>query len=74
MYLGNEDAVVIDPAGARLSALLEGMKANRMAACGVCSRDPEFGALQLHSRMSRDAAGVKALGGCRLPPGALEIA
>ena len=47
MYFGNGDAVVIDLAAARVRAHQERMKANRAAVCGVCSADPELGALQL---------------------------
>ena len=47
MDFGNGDAVVIDLAAARVRARQERMKANRMAACGVCAGDPDFGALQL---------------------------
>ena len=47
MYFGNGDAVVIDLAAARVRARQERMKANRMAACGVCAGDPDFGASQL---------------------------
>jgi hypothetical protein len=48
-------AVVIDLAAARVRARQERLKANRMAACGVCAGGPDFGALQLQrveSRMS----------------------
>ena len=44
---GNGDAVVIDLAAARVRARQERMKANRMAACGICAGGPDFGALQL---------------------------
>jgi hypothetical protein len=47
MYFGNGDGVVIDLAAARVRARQERMKANRMAACGVCAGDPDFDALQL---------------------------
>jgi transposase InsO family protein len=47
MYFGNGEAVVIDLAAARVRARQERMKANRMAACGVCAGDPDSGALQL---------------------------
>jgi len=47
MYFGNGDAVLIDLAAARVRARQERMKANRMAACGVCAGDSDFGALQL---------------------------
>ena len=47
MYFGNGDAVVIDLAAARVRARQERMKANRMAAYGVCAGAPDFGALQL---------------------------
>ena len=47
IYFGNGDAVVIDLAAARVRARQERMKANRMAACGVCAGDPDSGALQL---------------------------
>ena len=47
MYFGNGDAVVIDLSAARLRARQQRMKANRMAACGVCDADPDFGALRL---------------------------
>jgi hypothetical protein len=47
MDFGNGDAVVIDLAAARVRARQERMKANRMAACGVCAGDPDFDALQL---------------------------
>jgi len=47
MYFGNRDAVVIDLAAARVRARQARMKANRMATCGVCAGDPDFGALQL---------------------------
>ena len=46
-YFGDEDAVVIDLAAARMRAHRERMKANRMAACGVCAGGPDFGVLQL---------------------------
>jgi len=54
-YFGKGDAVAIDLAAARVRARQERLKANRMAACGVCARGPDFGALQLQrveSRMS----------------------
>ena len=44
---GNGDAVVIDLAAAWVTAHQERMKADRMAACGLCAGDPDFGALQL---------------------------
>jgi putative transposase len=47
MYFGDGDAVVIDLAAARVRARQERMKANRMAACGVCVGGHDFGALQL---------------------------
>ena len=47
IYFGNGDPVVIDLAAARVRAHQERMKANRMATCGVCSRDPDFGVLPL---------------------------
>jgi hypothetical protein len=53
MYFGNGDAVVIDLAAARARAQQERMKADRMAACGVCAGDPDFGALQLQRAESR---------------------
>jgi hypothetical protein len=46
-YFGNGDAVVIDLAAARVRAQQERMKADRMAACGICAGDPDFGALLL---------------------------
>jgi len=60
MYFGNGDAVVIDLAVARVWARRERIKANRTAACGVCARDPDSGALQFQRaecRMSSNAAG-----------------
>jgi hypothetical protein len=53
MYFGNGDAVVIDLAPARVRARDERMKANRMAACGVCVGELGFGALQLQRAESR---------------------
>ena len=53
MYFGNGDAVVIDLAAARVRARQERMKANRMAACGVCVGHLGFGALQLQRAESR---------------------
>ena len=53
MYFGNGDAVVIDLAAARVRARQERMKANRMAACGACPRDLDFGALLLQRAESR---------------------
>jgi len=53
MYFGNGDAVVIDLAAARVRARQERMKANRMAACGVCLGHLGFGALQLQRAESR---------------------
>ena len=53
MYFGNGDAVVIDLAAARVRARQARMKANRMATCGVCAGDPDFGALQLQRAESR---------------------
>ena len=47
MYLGNGDAVVIDLAAVRVTARQQRMKANRMAACGVCAGNPDSGALQV---------------------------
>ena len=47
MYFGNGDAVVIDLSAARVRASQQRMKANRIAACGVCARDPDSSALQL---------------------------
>jgi len=55
MYFGDGDAVVIEFVAARVRARQERMKANRMATCGICDGDPDFGALQLpraESRMS----------------------
>ena len=46
-YVGDGNAVAIDLAAARVRARQERMKANRMAACGVCAGDPDFGASQL---------------------------
>jgi hypothetical protein len=46
-YFGDEDAVVIGLAAARVRARQERIKANRAAACGVCAGDPDFGVLQL---------------------------
>ena len=46
-YFGSGDAVVIDLAAGPVRARQERMKANRMAACGVCAGDPDFGVLQL---------------------------
>jgi len=53
MYFGNGDAVLIDLAAARFRAREERMKANRMAACGVCVGDVGSGALQLQRAESR---------------------
>ena len=53
MYFGNGDAVVIDLAAARVRARQKRMKANRMAACGVCARNLDFAALQLQRAESR---------------------
>ena len=53
MYFGNGDAVVIDLATARVKARQERMKANRMAACGLCVGDLGFGASQLQWAESR---------------------
>jgi putative transposase len=47
MYFGNEDAVVIDLAAARVRARQERMKANRAATCGVCVGGHDIGALEL---------------------------
>jgi 2-polyprenyl-3-methyl-5-hydroxy-6-metoxy-1,4-benzoquinol methylase len=44
---GGGNAAVIDLAAARVRARQQRMKANRMATCGVCAGDPDFGALQL---------------------------
>jgi len=52
-YFGNGDAVVIDLAAARARTREERMKANRAAACGVCSGDPQFDARQLQRTKSR---------------------
>ena len=53
IYFGNGDAVVIDLAGVRVRARQERMKANRMAACGVCAGNLDFAALQLQRAESR---------------------
>jgi hypothetical protein len=52
-YFGDEDAVVIGLAAARVRARQERIKANRAAACGVCAGDPDFGALQLQTAECR---------------------
>jgi len=67
MYFGNGDAVVIDLAAARVRARQERMKANRMAACGVCAGDLDSGALQLQraeSGMSETQQGVNPRASC----------
>ncbi len=52
-YFGKENGVVIDLAAARVRARQERMKANRMAACGVCAGDPDFDAVQFQRAESR---------------------
>jgi hypothetical protein len=47
-YFGNGGAVIIVLAAARVRARRERMKANRAAACGVWTGDPDFGVSQLH--------------------------
>ena len=53
MYFGNGDAVVIDLVAARARARHERIKANRVAACGMCAEGPDFAALQLHGAECR---------------------
>ena len=47
MYFGHGNAVAIDLAAARMRAREERIRVNRMATCGVCARDLDFGAMPL---------------------------